>query len=159
MWFENKHCPATDNQNTAIKKQQQQEQPKRQKRPPPNDRQYTSYPSHSSITRYSLPYNFPSPCNLTRHNLLEEPGGRLEDFLPVPYRPPQDAPQHVAAAIVGGHGSVRDGEGQSSGMVGDNPGRVERRGGGYLSGSIGIGTTVMGLDVRDMTNTQVQSTL
>mmetsp|Transcript_6447 Transcript_6447/g.19110 ORF Transcript_6447/g.19110 Transcript_6447/m.19110 type:complete len:1096 (+) Transcript_6447:257-3544(+) len=54
------------------------------------------------------------------HELVEEACGRLEDVRPVAHGAAEDAAEHVAAALVGGHGAVRHGEREGPDVVGDD---------------------------------------
>mmetsp|Transcript_22201 Transcript_22201/g.59911 ORF Transcript_22201/g.59911 Transcript_22201/m.59911 type:complete len:260 (-) Transcript_22201:987-1766(-) len=52
------------------------------------------------------------------HELVEEAGWSLEDLRTVAHGAPEDAAEHVAAALVGGERPVGDGEGEGADVVG-----------------------------------------
>ena len=46
--------------------------------------------------------------------------GSSQELPSVSDRPSQNAPEHIASAVVAGHASVRNGEGKRAGVVGDD---------------------------------------
>mmetsp|Transcript_37815 Transcript_37815/g.65613 ORF Transcript_37815/g.65613 Transcript_37815/m.65613 type:complete len:854 (-) Transcript_37815:547-3108(-) len=55
------------------------------------------------------------------HQLVEEAGRAAQHLLAIAHAAAEHTPEHVAAAVRGGHGAVRDGEGQRADVVGHHP--------------------------------------